>query len=84
MKSELASTFSSALLLLAVYFWYDTMKMIITNRIGTDEMSWIVVSVVVTFFVIWAVVVMKQDTDALESGPPPGDRKIKDRRGDDI
>lgn len=82
MKSELASTFSSALLLLAVYFWYDTMKMIVTNRIGTDEMSWIVVSAVVTFFVIWAVVVMKQDTNALD-GPPPNDRKIKQPLGQD-
>lgn len=92
MNSELATIFSSALLLLAVYFWYDTMRMILVNR-NAGEIAMIVFSVIITILVIWIVVYLKNafpSTTPPENmlQPPPPDAKtivqqLDDGRQDD-
>jgi hypothetical protein len=68
----ISELFSNSLLLLAVYFWYDTLKLaleIFANK--EDLLIWILWSVVVTILVIYGVWVLNpESSDIFLAGPP--------------
>ena len=75
MEKETRAIFSSAILLLAVYLWYDTLKLLVKNRMDeNNEFGWIIISILVTIVVIYTVMKLAPGDMILE-GPPPTDSK---------
>src|SRR5690242_4598560 len=72
--AELATLISSAVLLLAVYFWYDTLKLAFVSK-NDPLVRWVIVSVVVTLFALFIVYILKKSfpggPDLDEIAPPP-------------
>lgn len=84
MAAETLNTiFSNALLLLAVYFWYDTLKLLVAQNFDSENvMVLIVISVVITLIVyFWVKYLTRAGTnnqndphnliDGVLNGPPP-------------
>lgn len=76
--AELATLFSSAVLLLAVYFWYDTLKLAFVPK-DSPLSRWLIVAIIVTLIAIGIVWLLKSsfpggpDLDELAPPPPQSD-----------
>jgi len=75
MDKEVMYIFANSFLLIAVYFWYDTLKMLLKNRMNPDnEFGSILISIIITAVAVYLICLYKPTAPVPPL--PPASRNI--------